>query len=251
MYRFVLLACLIGSAQCQCQQKNVTWVPSFGQQTGNTWVKSFESAAFGLAQDIITIDRNIQSFCNSYANHDMKELYGMDFYQLSVLLPEFSESNIVVKIIHRLLLISAEDCSKLYADVKLLPDVVDPKRAVWKYWQGQLVILIPYKVAGAQNKCGGPIDESVVIVPKQTTGNCVASCSRPSFGDGIIRDNVWHPSGGGSSQQGGFGQGGFGQAGLGQSAFRQGGFGQASLGHGGFGNGGVSYNGVFGSRNGK
>lgn len=226
-YRFVLLACLISIGHSQCQR---TYWQTLTMQPGYQWANSYESSALAIAQGVAAIDRKIQNFCTTYANHNMREVFGMDHYQLSVSISDFAEDNIAVKIMYRTIFVSAQDCSKTYADVKLLPEVVDPNRAVWKYWQGELVILIPYKVMQGQMSCGAFIDESVFIVPKLTTGahgNCFAACGR-SFGDGIIRDNVWHPSG----TTGGFGQG----------AFSQGGFG-----HGvNNGNGGIIRNGVFG-----
>lgn len=93
----------------------------------------------------------------------------MEQYKLSLSIDDFDEDTISVKVMHRLVYVRAEDCRFTYADVRILPEIVDTTKGKWNYRLGELTILFPYittRELEVEKSCGGAVNTDVIVVPK-------------------------------------------------------------------------------------
>lgn len=122
-----------------------------------------------LSFDVISMDRKIQRICSATDNH-LTETFHKTYYKLTVKLPEFTEEEIKVKIKHRVISVQAVKTGvKVFSEVKILPEQVNPSDASWLFKDNVLSIKMMNRAPlGTEvvKDCSVSINETVFEVPK-------------------------------------------------------------------------------------
>lgn len=162
-------------------------------RTGGPNRSSLEKIACDIAKGLIEVDRKIQGYCQAHAEHYMRESYGVEYYKLILAVNDFNEDSISVKVLHKMIYVSAENCDSTFADIRILPDVVNPSSGKWAYDEGELTVYFRYIMKPETQIlkfCGPTISTNVFVVPKADNNDNLEQDYAVKFGDDSFRDSV-------------------------------------------------------------
>ncbi|XP_026756686.2 uncharacterized protein LOC113516466 [Galleria mellonella] len=168
MYRLIILLTLLISIESHrhCGRHTSLCHRRHHDRHMRNHERSFDS----LARSVISLDRSLNELCTDNNNNRSKEIFKTDEYTIQVSLEDYAKESIVVKIKYRVLYIYAEkkDESKSnYFELRVLPEIVDVHKATWNYNDGDLEIIIQYKMNRVDEyirNCEQDIDSSVIVV---------------------------------------------------------------------------------------
>ncbi|KAL0850745.1 hypothetical protein ABMA28_006687 [Loxostege sticticalis] len=118
-----------------------------------------------LAQRVIEIDNKIKSSCERHSNAATKEIVEQNRYLIQTPLPDYSATDVNIKIRQRVLQISAKKGDKHYTEMRVLPTFVDAAKAAYTLDDGTLEIVFPLKPRPLAVTCDLGFSDVVTTVP--------------------------------------------------------------------------------------
>ncbi|CAH2050930.1 unnamed protein product, partial [Iphiclides podalirius] len=134
-------------------------------------IRYYNTVFLELSSSVISADQDYQTACDP---NYVSEYYGLDFYTLRYLLPDYIDENIVVKTRHRVLYVSARNSTRVFNDIKILPRVVDARSGQWFKDNAELNILFNYRTPPKTETvltCDVFVDDQVRQVANFIIGN--------------------------------------------------------------------------------